>query len=54
MPFKSQAQRRWMFAAQNRGKLPKGTAERWQKETKKDLPERKREWAKKELKNGTV
>lgn len=40
MPFKSEAQRRFMFAAQARGELPKGTAEKWAKETKaKKLPE---------------
>jgi hypothetical protein len=40
MPFKSAAQRRWMFAAQARGELPEGTAQRWAKHTKdKDLPE---------------
>jgi len=44
MPFKSKAQMRWMFAAEERGELPKGTAERWAKHTKniKDLPERKK------------
>lgn len=42
MPFKSKAQRRWMYAAEARGELPKGTAERWEKHTKnkKKLPER--------------
>ena len=40
MPFKSEAQRRFMYAAESRGDVPKGTAERWQKETKdKSLPE---------------
>jgi len=35
---------RWMFAAEERGELPKGTAERWAKHTKniKDLPEKKK------------
>ena len=43
MPFKSEAQRRWMFAAESRGELPKGTAKRWAHETgNKKLPERKR------------
>jgi hypothetical protein len=41
MPFKSNAQRKWMFAAEKRGEVPKGTAERWAKHTpkSKDLPE---------------
>lgn len=42
MPYKSQAQRRFMYAAEARGEVPKGTADRWSKETKdiKSLPER--------------
>ncbi len=41
MPFRSAAQRRFMFAAEARGEVPKGTARRWQKETGKiKLPER--------------
>lgn len=42
MPFKSDAQRRYMFWAENRGKIPKGTSKRWAKETPniEDLPER--------------
>jgi hypothetical protein len=41
MPFKSKAQRRFMYAAEARGEVPKGTAARWQKETdKKKLPEK--------------
>ncbi len=42
MPFKSKAQQRWMFWAESKGKLPKGTAKRWAEETPniKDLPER--------------
>lgn len=45
MPYKSQAQRRFMYAAEARGEVPKGTADRWSKETKniKSLPERKME-----------
>lgn len=41
MPFKSEAQRRFMFAAEKRGDLPEGTAERWQEHTPKGkkLPE---------------
>ncbi len=41
MPFKSEAQRKWMFAAEDRGEVPKGTAKRWARHTKniKDLPE---------------
>jgi hypothetical protein len=43
MPFKSKAQQRYMFAAEARGELPKGTAERWAHETPdiKKLPEKK-------------
>lgn len=41
MPFKSQAQRAKMFELEKQGKVPKGTAERWNKETPKGpLPER--------------
>lgn len=42
MPFKSKAQQKWMFAAEARGEVPKGTAERWAKHTKniKSLPAR--------------
>lgn len=41
MPFKSEAQRRFMYAAEARGEVPKGTAKRWAKETPKlkALPE---------------
>ena len=40
MPFKSEAQRRFMYAAEARGEMPKGTAARWARHTKdKDLPE---------------
>ncbi len=43
MPFRSKAQRRFMFAAEAEGKLPKGTAKRWASHTKtKRLPERVR------------
>ena len=44
MPFKSKAQQRFMFAAEERGEIPKGTAKRWAKETKniKSLPEKKK------------
>jgi len=44
MPFKSKAQQRFMFAAESRGDVPKGTAERWAKDTPdiKSLPEKKR------------
>jgi hypothetical protein len=43
MPFKSKAQQRFMFAAESRGEVPKGTARRWAHHTKsiKSLPERK-------------
>jgi hypothetical protein len=42
MPFKSKAQQRYMFAAEARGDLKKGTAREWAHETKdiKKLPER--------------
>jgi hypothetical protein len=35
---------RWMFWAEKKGKVPKGTAKRWAKETPKtkELPERKK------------
>jgi hypothetical protein len=40
MPFKSEAQRRWMYAAESRGEVPKGTSKTWEKHTKKKvLPE---------------
>lgn len=41
MPYKSKAQERYMFAAEKRGDVPKGTAKRWAKETpsQKALPE---------------
>lgn len=41
MPFKSKAQQRWMFAAESRGEVPKGTAREWAHKTKdiKKLPE---------------
>lgn len=43
MPFKSRRQARFMFAAEDRGELSKGTAMRWAHETKsiKRLPEKK-------------
>lgn len=42
MPFKSKSQQRFMFAAEARGDLPKGTARRWAHETPniRRLPER--------------
>lgn len=42
MPFKSKAQQRYMFAAEARGEIKKGTAEKWAKHTKniKSLPAR--------------
>jgi len=45
MPFKSKAQQRWMFAAESRGELPKGTAKKWAEHTPdiKSLPEKKHE-----------
>lgn len=43
MPFKSKAQQRFIFAAEARGDLKNGTAEKWAHETYniKKLPERK-------------
>lgn len=43
MPFKSKAQQRWMFAAEKRGEVPKGTAKKWARHTPnlRDLPEKK-------------
>jgi hypothetical protein len=35
MPFKSEAQRRFMHAAEARGELPEGTAAHWSAETPK-------------------
>ena len=42
MPFKSKAQMRWMFAAEKRGKVKKGTAKKWAEHTPnlKRLPTR--------------
>ena len=42
MPFKSKAQQRFMFAAEDKGDVPKGTAEEWAHETPniKKLPEK--------------
>ena len=42
MSFKSRAQQKWMFAAEARGEVKKGTAERWAKHTSsiKSLPAR--------------
>ena len=52
MPFKSKAQQRFMYAAEARGDVPKGTAERWQAETKdKSLPERVKSKLKKKMLN---
>jgi len=43
MPFKSKAQMRWMYAAEERGEVPKGTARRWAEHTKsiRSLPAKK-------------
>lgn len=45
MPFQSKSQQRYMFAAESRGDLPKGTARRWAHHTPdmKALPEKKDE-----------
>lgn len=42
MPFKSKSQRRFMYAAEARGELPKGTAKEWEKHAPKgsELPEK--------------
>lgn len=42
MPFRSKAQQRFMFAAEDRGDVPHGTAKRWARETPniKRLPEK--------------
>lgn len=42
MPFKSDAQRRYMFWAESKGKIPKGTSKRWAKHTPNidELPEK--------------
>ena len=42
-PFASKSQQKWMFAAEARGEVPKGMAERWAHETPdtKSLPEKK-------------
>lgn len=44
MPFKSKAQMRYMFAAEKRGEIKKGTAEEFAKHTKniKELPNHKK------------
>lgn len=51
MPFKSKAQQRFMFAAEDRGDVPKGTARRWAHHTPdiKKLPEHKKHEKKAEL-----
>ena len=47
MPLKSKAQQRYLFAAQARGEIPKGTAEKFVSETPKSklarLPEYKKQ-----------
>lgn len=41
MPFKSKAQQRWMYAAEDRGEVPEGTADEWAEETDFDeIPEK--------------
>lgn len=53
MPFKSKAQQRFMFAAEDRGEIPKGTAKDWAEHTPniKKLPERKKESTMKKTSN---
>ena len=52
MPFQSKAQRRAIYAKEEAGELPKGTAAEWERHTKGKLPERKKkrptlhDWAK--------
>ena len=50
MPLKSKSQMRYLFAAEKRGDVPKGTAEKFVKETPKKalkkLPERVKTFAK--------
>lgn len=43
MPFKSKSQQRFLYAAEARGDVPKGTSARFSKETKSfsKLPEKK-------------
>ena len=47
MPLKSRAQMKYLYAAEGRGEVPKGTAKKFVKETPKkklaSLPEYKRE-----------
>ncbi len=47
MPLKSKAQQRFLFAAEARGEIPKGTAKKFVKETPKSklakLPEYKKQ-----------
>jgi len=40
VPFRSKAQRRWMYAAERRGEVPKGTARTWEFETHGKIPEK--------------
>lgn len=52
MPYKSKAQMKKFFAMEDRGELPKGTAEKWAKHTPniKKLPERKKKGSRKKKK----
>jgi hypothetical protein len=43
MPFKSKAQRRLFYAKMNRGEISKKTIDEWEKDTPKNIPERKKE-----------
>jgi len=56
MPFKSKAQQRWMFSAEDKGELPKGTAERWAEHTPdiKALPEHKMNKTASEIADGIL
>ena len=57
MPFRSQSQARWMWAAAKRGDIPKDMPKRWAHETKdiKSLPQRvtMKEYARKKLRDAS-
>lgn len=54
MPIKSKAQQRFLFAAEARGELPEGTAERWVEHTHTDLKKLPEHVKKKKKKHGHV
>jgi hypothetical protein len=53
MAFKSKSQSKWMFAAEKRGDVKKGEAEKWAHETPnmKSLPEKVKKHGKKAKKS---